>query len=110
MCQNKIIHVNDKNFEEKVLKAQGLILVDFWAEWCGPCKMIAPILEEIAEEYAEKLVVAKLNVDKNPKTSPKYDIKGIPTLILFKNGQVISTKVGLLSKSQLKSFLSPNLD
>ncbi|OTA20941.1 thioredoxin [Xenorhabdus beddingii] len=104
-----ITHLTDAGFENDVLKAEGLILVDFWAEWCGPCKMIAPILNEISAEYAGKLTVAKLNVDDNPNTAPKYGIRGIPTLILFKNGEVAATKVGALSKTQLKEFLEQHL-
>ncbi|KAF1853020.1 hypothetical protein Lal_00009204 [Lupinus albus] len=95
---DKIIHLTDDSFDTDVLKADGLILVDFWAEWCGPCKMIAPILDEIADEYQGKLTVAKLNIDQNPGTAPKYGIRGIPTLLLFKNGEVAATKVGALSK------------
>lgn len=101
---DKIIHLTDDSFDTDVLKADGLILVDFWAEWCGPCKMIAPILDEIADEYQGKLTVAKLNIDQNPGTAPKYGIRGIPTLLLFKNGEVAATKVGALSKGQLKEF------
>jgi len=101
---DKIIHLTDDSFDTDVLKADGLILVDFWAEWCGPCKMIAPILDEIADEYQGKLTIAKLNIDQNPGTAPKYGIRGIPTLLLFKNGEVAATKVGALSKGQLKEF------
>ncbi|MFA7094976.1 MAG: thioredoxin TrxA [Gammaproteobacteria bacterium] len=106
---NRIIHVTDETFEEDVLKAGEPVLVDYWADWCGPCKMIAPILDEIAEEYSGRLKVAKLNIDENPNTPPKYGIRGIPTLMLFKNGNVEATKVGALSKSQLASFLDSNL-
>ncbi|PVZ80337.1 thioredoxin [Serratia sp. S1B] len=106
---DKIIHLTDDSFDSDVLKAEGPILVDFWAEWCGPCKMIAPILDEIAEEFAGKLTITKLNIDQNPATAPKYGIRGIPTLLLFKNGEVAATKVGALSKSQLKDFLNANL-
>jgi thioredoxin 1 len=98
-----IVNVSDETFESEVLKA------DFWAEWCGPCKMIAPILDEIAQEYASKLKVAKLNIDDNPATPPKYGVRGIPTLMLFKNGEVAATQVGALSKSQLSEFLNSNL-
>lgn len=105
---DKIIHLTDNSFDSNVLKAEGLILVDFWAEWCGPCKMIAPILDEIAEEFAGKLTITKLNIDQNPDTAPKYSIRGIPTLLLFKNGEVVATKVGAFSKSQLKDFLNAN--
>ncbi|GKV96581.1 thioredoxin TrxA [Pectobacterium aroidearum] len=106
---DKIIHLTDDSFGTKVLQAEGAILVDFWAEWCGPCKMIAPILDEIAEEFEGKLTVTKLNIDENPATAPKYGIRGIPTLLLFKNGDVAATKVGALSKGQLKEFLTANL-
>ncbi len=106
---DKIIHLSDASFDTDVLKAEGLVLVDFWAEWCGPCKMIAPILDEIATEFAGKLTIAKLNIDENPGTAPKYGIRGIPTLLLFKGGEVAATKVGALSKGQLKEFLNANL-
>jgi len=100
-----IVHVSDASFEQDVLKADGPVLVDFWAEWCGPCKMIAPVLDELSEEYAGKLKIAKLNIDSNTDTAPKYGVRGIPTLIIFKNGQVEATKVGALSKSQLAAFI-----
>ncbi len=106
---DSIVHVSDDAFEEDVLKSARPVLVDYWAEWCGPCKVIAPILEEIAEEYAGKLTIAKLNIDDNPSTPPKYGIRGIPTLMLFKDGNVEATKVGALSKSQLSAFLDSNL-
>jgi thioredoxin 1 len=106
---DKIVHITDESFEDDVLKAEQPVLVDYWAEWCGPCKVIAPILGEIAEEYAGKLQVAKLNIDENPSTPPKYGIRGIPTLMLFKGGNVEATKVGALSKSQLSAFLDSNL-
>ncbi len=104
-----INHVTDTSFEQEVLKSPGPVLVDFWAEWCGPCKMIGPVLEEISGEYTGKLKVAKLNIDENPQTPPKYGIRGIPTLMLFKNGQVEATKVGAVSKSQLAAFIDGNL-
>ncbi len=105
----RIVHVTDASFEEDVLKATGPVLVDYWAEWCGPCKMIAPTLDQIAEEYAGRLKIAKLNIDHNPNTPPRYGIRGIPTLMLFKEGEVEATKVGLASKAQLIAFLENNL-
>jgi thioredoxin 1 len=106
---NGITKVSDASFEEEVLKADAPVLVDYWAEWCGPCKMIAPVLEEIAREYAGKIKVAKLNIDENTQTPRKYGIRGIPTLMLFKNGNVEAQKVGALSKSQLTEFLDSNI-
>lgn len=106
---DRIVHVTDDTFEAEVLGSEQPVLVDYWAEWCGPCKMIAPILDEVANEYADKLKIAKLNIDENPATPPKYGIRGIPTLILFRNGAPEATKVGALSKSQLASFLDGNL-
>ena len=106
---DKIVHVTDGSFEEDVLKAEDPVLVDYWAEWCGPCKAIAPMLGEIAEEYAGRLKIAKLNIDENPSTPPRYGIRGIPTLMLFKEGNVEATKVGALSKSQLAAFLDSNI-
>jgi len=105
----EIIHVSDGSFEEDVLKSEQPVLVDYWAEWCGPCKMIGPILEEVSAEYAGRLKVAKLNIDENPGTPPRYGIRGIPTLMLFKDGVVEATKVGALSKSQLTAFIDSNL-
>ena len=104
-----IIQLSDATFEQEVLKSTTPVLVDYWAEWCGPCKMIAPLLDEIATEFAGKLVVAKLNIDNNTATPPRYGIGGIPTLMLFKNGEVAATKVGALNKSQLTAFLNQNL-
>jgi thioredoxin 1 len=104
-----IKYVSDASFESDVLKSSHPVLVDYWAEWCGPCRMIAPILDEIAGDYQGKLTVAKLNVDENQATPAKYGIRGIPTLMLFKNGAVAATKVGALSKSQLTAFIDSNL-
>jgi thioredoxin 1 len=104
-----IQHVTDATFETEVLQAQSPVLVDYWAEWCGPCKAIAPTLEEVAKEYSGKLKVAKVNVDENQEIPRKYGIRGIPTLMLFKNGNIEATKVGALSKSQLTAFLDSNI-
>ncbi|MDY0013686.1 MAG: thioredoxin TrxA [Rhodocyclaceae bacterium] len=104
-----IHYVTDGNFEAEVLQSPTPVLVDYWAEWCGPCKMIAPILDDVAKEYQGKLKVAKLNIDENQGTPAKYGIRGIPTLMLFKGGNVEATKVGALSKSQLTSFIDANL-
>lgn len=106
---NSIQHVTDASFDAEVLGAKGAVLVDYWAEWCGPCKMIAPILDEIANEYAGKVTIAKVNVDENQTVPAKYGIRGIPTLMLFRDGQVVATKVGALSKSQLAQFLDSSL-
>ena len=106
---DKIVHTSDGSFETDVLQSDKSVLIDFWAEWCGPCKMIAPILEEIADEYDGRLTVAKLNIDDNANTPPKYGIRGIPTLMLFKDGAVEATNVGALSKSQLTAFLDSNI-
>ena len=104
-----IHYVTDANFESEVLQSTSPVLVDYWAEWCGPCKMIAPILDEIAQEYQGKLKVAKLNIDENQETPAKYGIRGIPTLMLFKAGNIEATKVGALSKSQLAAFIDSHL-
>ncbi|NOY65839.1 MAG: thioredoxin TrxA [Gammaproteobacteria bacterium] len=106
---DQIVYLSDSSFEDEVLKSDLPVLVDYWAEWCGPCKMIAPILDEIAGDYAGKLKIAKLNIDDNAETPPKYGIRGIPTLMLFKDGNVEATKVGAVSKSQLTAFLDSNL-
>ncbi len=104
-----IVHISDESFEEEVLQSERPVLIDYWAEWCGPCKMIAPVLDEIATEYSDRLKVVKLNIDDNPQTPPKYGIRGIPTLMVFKNGQVEATKVGAVSKAQLIAFLDDSL-
>ncbi|GGP92710.1 MULTISPECIES: thioredoxin TrxA [Shewanella] len=106
---DKIVYLSDDGFENDVLKSELPILVDFWAEWCGPCKMIAPILNDVAEEYAGKLVVAKLNVDQNNVSPAKYGVRGIPTLLMFKGGELVATKVGALSKTQLKEFIDAQI-
>ena len=103
MAEN-ILHTSDEGFDTDVLQSDKPVLVDYWAEWCGPCKMIAPILEEVASEYGEKIKVCKMNIDENQETPPRYGIRGIPTLILFKNGEVEATKVGALSKTQFHSY------
>ncbi|AOM41625.1 thioredoxin TrxA [Xenorhabdus hominickii] len=105
----EISHLTDSDFNEDKLAKAGIVLVEFWAEWCGPCKMMAPILNEIASEYADQLTVAKLNIDDHSETAPKFGIRGIPTLILFKDGEKAAVKVGALSKTQLKEFLEPHL-
>jgi len=104
-----IHHVTDATFKNEVLESSLPVLVDYWAEWCGPCKMVAPILDDIAKDYAGKLKVAKLNIDDNQKTPGEFGVRGIPTLMLFKGGNVEATKVGALSKSQLAAFIDSNL-
>ncbi len=104
-----IHYVSDSSFEQEVLQADLPVLVDYWADWCGPCKMISPVLDEVAREYNGKLKVCKLNIDENQQTPPKYGIRGIPTLMIFKNGNVEATKVGALSKSQLTAFVDSNI-
>jgi len=104
-----IIQLSDESFETEVINAELPVIVDFWAEWCGPCKMIAPILEEVAKESAGKVIIGKLNVDENAETAPKYGIRGIPTLLMFKGGKVVATKVGALSKTQLSEFIDANI-
>ncbi len=108
MSEN-IVHVTDSSFEEEVLKSDMPVIVDYWAEWCSPCKAIAPVLEEIAGEYQGKLIVAKMDVDDNQQTPQKYVVRGIPTLMIFKDGDVIGTKVGQLSKSQLTAFIDSTI-
>ncbi len=108
-ASGEVKHVTDASFEDEVLKASGPVLVDFWAQWCGPCKMIAPVLDELAVEYAGKLQICKLDVDANLGTAPKYNVKGIPTLIIFKNGNVEAKKVGAMSKSQLAAFIESTI-
>ncbi len=104
-----IVHVTDDSFETDVLRSDQPVLVDYWAEWCGPCRMIAPIIDEVSSEYAGRLRVAKLNIDENPVTPPKFGIRGIPTLMIFRDGNVAATKVGAMSKSQLTAFIDGNL-
>lgn len=106
---DSVLHVTDSEFNETVLQAIGPVLVDYWAEWCGPCKMIAPVLDAIAEEYKGRLTVVKLNIDDNPQAPQHYGVRGIPTLMLFKDGDVEATKVGALTKSELIKFLDSNI-
>ncbi len=106
---DKIVQVTDASFDSEVLQSDLPVLVDYWAEWCGPCKMIAPVLNEVAEEYSGKVKIAKLNIDESPDTPPKYGIRGIPTLMIFKKGEVEATKVGAISKSQLMEFIDSNI-
>jgi thioredoxin 1 len=109
MSNPLIVNTTDAQFEADVLSADGLVLVDYWAPWCGPCKMIAPILDDLAGEYEGKIKIVKVNVDDNPNSAAKYGVRGIPTLSLFKGGQVVATKVGALAKSQLTAFLDSNI-
>jgi thioredoxin len=109
MASERIIHVTDDSFEEDVLKASGAVLIDFWAPWCGPCKQIAPILDEIAEEKQGEITIAKINIDDNPNTPGKYGVRGIPTLMLFRGGNVQGTKVGAVSKGKLVEFIDEHL-
>jgi thioredoxin 1 len=106
---DKIVHTTDGSFDADVTKNEKPVLIDFWAEWCGPCKMIAPLLDEAADEYADKLAIVKLNVDENPNTAQKFGIRSIPTLILFKDGAVQAQKLGAMSKSQLAEFIDTNI-
>jgi len=106
---SSVVTVTDPSFEEDVLESDTPILVDFWAEWCGPCKMLGPILEDIAPENEGKIVISKLDIDNNPGTPAKYGVRGIPTMLIFKNGEVVGTKVGVLSKSQLQAFIDENV-
>ena len=106
---SQVLHVTDADFDQEVIQSSLTVLIDFWAEWCGPCKMLSPIIDEIAPEYDGKLKVVKVNVDEAPETPAKYGVRGIPTLLIIKNGEVEATKVGALSKAQLKEFIDGNL-
>ncbi|QCO71130.1 thioredoxin TrxA [Buchnera aphidicola] len=106
---NKIVKLTDQNFKEEVLNSKSFVLVDFWAQWCNPCKILAPILEEISKEYSNKIIIGKLNIEENPNTAPVYSIRSIPTLLLFHNSEVLATKVGAISKLQLKEFLDEHI-
>ncbi|MDQ6990938.1 MAG: thioredoxin TrxA [Mariprofundaceae bacterium] len=107
---NTLIHVTDESFENDVLKASGAVLVDFWAPWCGPCKQIAPILDELASELGDKITIAKIDIDDNPNTPGKYGVRGIPTLMIFSDGNVQGTKVGAVTKGKLLDFINEHLD
>jgi len=106
---DRIVHTTDSTFDKEVLKSSKPVLVDYWAEWCGPCKMIAPVLDQVAEDYADRLKVVKIDIDENQETAPKYGVRGIPTLMLFKDGNVHATKVGAVSKRELTTFIDQNL-
>ena len=106
---DQIVHTSDATFEQDVLQSDRPVLLDFWAEWCGPCKMIAPLLDDVSSEYGDRLKVAKINIDENPNTPPKFGIRSIPTLMLFRDGAVQAQKMGAMSKSQLVEFLDANL-
>ena len=106
---DNILNVTDSTFEQEVLSSDIPVLLDYWAEWCGPCKMIAPILNDIADEYSDKIKVAKLNIDENPATPAKFGVRGIPTLMIFKSGSIEATKVGAMSKSQLSAFIDSTI-
>jgi thioredoxin 1 len=103
------IDINDDNFDSEVLESDKPVLIDFWAEWCGPCKVLGPVIDEVSIDYSEKVKFVKLNIDNNPSNTQKYGIRGIPTLLLFKNGEKVDTSVGVLSKSELASFLDKNI-
>jgi thioredoxin 1 len=109
VSSDAVVHINDSDFNELVLESELPVLLDYWAEWCGPCKMIAPILDAVAEEFEGKLTVAKLNIDDNPQTPQKYGVRGIPTLMIFKNGEIAATKVGALTKAALVDFINGHL-
>jgi thioredoxin 1 len=107
---DQIVHTTDATFDTDVIRADKPVLLDFWAEWCGPCKMIAPVLNDVAAKFHDRLRVVKLNIDENPQTPPKYNIRGIPTLLLFNNGSVVAQQVGAVSRAQLEAFLNTHLE